>query len=182
MSDTSYHYTTSKQFLRCLTPRIHLVLHLGDGALYAECVVEVVAFCLEEFFRKLSDFVRIVVLARKDVEVDGIREIGVMTGDEGSLDELRHRVARDPLIFAEIDHDRLPEALHADPLAKLVHVLLDFLRVADEIRVAVVKINRGKKPPRVLALIISADRAVVSRCCCEGVNVRTDSHRCCVHF
>ena len=103
--------------------------------------MQVVVLRLEEFFCEFRDDVRIVVLAREDVQVDRVGLIGEVPGNERRFDELRHGVSRDAIVFAEVDDDGLTKALHADALAQFYNELLNLLCRPDGLRIAPVEVN-----------------------------------------
>ena len=73
--------------------------------------MQIVIFAFEKFLGKFCDDVRIVVFARKDVQIHRVRRIREVCRDEGCFDELRHRITRHPFVFAEIDNDAFTETL-----------------------------------------------------------------------
>jgi hypothetical protein len=64
-----------------------------------------------------------------------------MGGDQGGLDELGHGESRHPLIFAEMNHLGLPEALHFNNVAKLNHKLPNGFSVSNDLRIAMIKVD-----------------------------------------
>ena len=103
--------------------------------------MKVVVLRLEEFFCEFRDNVRIVVLAREDVQVHGVRLIGEVPGNERRFDKLRHGISRDAVVFAEIDDDGLTKALHFDALAQFYDELLNLLGRPYGLRIAPVEVN-----------------------------------------
>jgi len=95
----------------------------------------------EEFLREIGRNVRVVVLAREDIQVRRIRLVREVSGYHGGFYELTHRKSRHALILAEI-HDRaFAEPLHPDSVAQFNDELLNLLRVADSFRIASVQVN-----------------------------------------
>ena len=113
------------------------------SGLFSARVVQIVIFAPEEFLGKFCDDVRVVVLARENVQIHRVRRIRKVCRDEGCFDELRHRITRHPFVFAKVDDDALTETLHFDEVAQFDHELLNLIRVADNCRIASVDVNSG---------------------------------------
>jgi len=103
--------------------------------------MKIVVLASEEFLREFRDDFRIVVLARKYVQVHRVRLIGEVSRDEGRLDELCHRKSRYPFILSEIHDNALAEPLHLDEIAQFDYKPFNFVRRPDGLRIASVDIN-----------------------------------------
>ncbi|KKW05644.1 MAG: hypothetical protein UY39_C0054G0009 [Candidatus Kaiserbacteria bacterium GW2011_GWC2_49_12] len=86
---------------------------------------------------------RVVVLARKHVQVYRSSLVCEVRRDEGCFDELRHRKTCHSFVFAKVDHDALTETFHLDEVAQFDYELLNLIRVADNCRIASVDVNSG---------------------------------------
>src|SRR3989338_6864179 len=110
--------------------------------LLANGVTESVVLRLEELLRELCGDFRIVVLARKYVQVYvRILRMAEVSRDEGCLDELCHRISRYPWILTEVHYDAFTETLHLDEVAKLNYELFNHILGPDGLRIASVEIN-----------------------------------------
>jgi len=71
-----------------------------------------------------------------------------MGGDERGFDQLDHGKAGDAFILAEVDDLGITEPFHADEVAEFSDELVDFIRVPDCFRGAVVDVDAGRNAPR----------------------------------
>ena len=110
--------------------------------LFSARVFQVVVLSAKEFLGEFRDDVRVIVLARENVQVDRVRLIREVRRDEGCFDELSHRVARYSFVLAKVDDDALTETFHFDELAQFDYELLDLIRGADSLGIASVDVNR----------------------------------------
>lgn len=150
--------------------------------LHPQRVMQVVIRRTEVFLGEFRDFVRVVVFAREDVEVDGVRLVGIVTRDERGLDELSHRESGDALVFAEVDDRALAKPFHPDALAELVDMLFDLVRVTDGLWGAPMQIYRGEEAPCAPCDIVSANDTVIPSKRGKSVNVRPNTYCCLLHF
>ena len=103
---------------------------------------------------------RVVVLARKHVQVYRSSLVCEVRRDEGCFDELRHRKTCHSFVFAKVDHDALTETFHLDEVAQLHHELLDLLRRPNGLRVTSVDIYPRMQAPCVDELIFAPYRRI----------------------
>ena len=106
-------------------------------------------FRFKEFFGKFGSFVGRVSFTAKNVQIDSVRVVGKMAGDERGFDELGHREARHARIFAKIYDDCLSKSFHFYQFTKFMHELCNFFRAGQGLVVAAIQVDASAHAPRI---------------------------------
>ena len=125
------------------------------------------SLCAEELLTECCGNRWSILFAAEDIDIGCIGIIGEVSREQGGLDKLRHRVAGDSVVRAEVDDLWFAEALHIDKVGKFQYELVNLFCVTDRCRVTLFQVDRGAKTPAVFFLKLCNDLCVGQVVCCH---------------